>query len=51
MDSVICSRSSSELEVGKIEYKTAEDFLISLKKKFGGGEKESVKAAELRKIE
>jgi len=40
-----------ELEVGKIKYKTAEDFLISLKKEFGGGEEELVKAAELRKIE
>ena len=28
-----------------------EEFLISLKKKFGGGEKELVKAVELRKLE
>ena len=40
-----------ELEAGKIEYETAKEFLMSLKKKFGGGEKESVKAAELRKLE
>jgi len=40
-----------ELEVGKIKYKTAEEFLISLKKEFGRGEEESVKAAELRKLE
>ena len=40
-----------ELEVGKLEYKTAEEFLISLKKEFGGGEEESVKVAELRKLE
>ena len=40
-----------ELEAGEIEYETVEDFLISLKKKFGGEEEESVKAAELRKLE
>jgi len=40
-----------ELEAGKIEYETAEEFLMSLKKKFSGGEEESVKAAELRKLE
>jgi len=40
-----------ELEAGKIEYEIAEEFLMSLKKKFGGGEEESVKAAELRKLE
>ena len=39
-----------ELEAGEIEYKTAEDFLISLKKEFGGGEEESVKVVELRKL-
>ena len=32
-------------------YKTVEKFLISLKKEFGGGEEESVKAVELRKLE
>ena len=40
-----------ELESGEMEYKTAEEFLTTLKKEFGGGEKESVKAAELRKLE
>jgi len=40
-----------ELEAGEIEYETAEEFLISLKKEFGGGEEESTKAAELRKLE
>ena len=40
-----------ELEAGEIEYETAEEFLMSLKKEFGRGEKESVKAAELRKLE
>jgi len=40
-----------ELENGKVEYESAEEFLTSLKKEFGGGEEESVKAAELRKLE
>jgi len=40
-----------ELEAGEVEYETAEEFLTSLKKEFGGGEEESVKAAELRKLE
>ena len=40
-----------ELETGEIEYETVEEFLTSLKKEFGGGEEESVKAAELRKLE
>ena len=40
-----------ELESGKVEYKSAEEFLTSLRKEFGGGEEESVKVAELRKLE
>jgi len=40
-----------ELESGEIEYETVEDFLTSLRKEFGGGEEELVKAAELRKLE
>jgi len=40
-----------ELEAGEVEYKSAEEFLTSLRKEFGGGEEESVKAAELRKLE
>jgi len=40
-----------ELEVGEIEYETAKEFLISLKKEFSGGEEKSVKVAELRKLE
>jgi len=39
-----------ELETGEVEYETAEEFLSSLKKEFGG-EEEEVKAAELRKLE
>ena len=37
-----------ELESGEMEYETAEEFFTSLRKEFGGEEKESVKAAELR---
>jgi len=40
-----------ELEVGEMEYETVEEFLIALKKEFSGGEEESVKAAELKKLE
>ena len=40
-----------ELETGELEYESAEEFLTSLKKEFGGGEEELVKAAELRKLE
>ena len=40
-----------ELEGGEVEYESVEEFLTSLKKEFGGGEEESVKAAELRRIE
>ena len=40
-----------ELEAGEVEYKSVEEFLTSLRKEFGGGEEESIKVAELRKIE
>ena len=40
-----------ELETGEIKYETAEEFLMRLKKKFGRGEEESVKVAELKKLE
>ena len=40
-----------ELESGKVEYESVEEFLTCLKKEFRGGEEESVKVAELRKIE
>ena len=40
-----------ELESGEMEYETVEDFLTNLRKEFGRGEEESVKAAELRKLE
>ena len=40
-----------KLESGEVEYESVEEFLTILKKEFGGGEEESVKAAELRKLE
>ena len=40
-----------ELESGEVEYESVEEFLTCLKKEFGGGEEESIKAAELRKLE
>ena len=40
-----------ELESGEVKYESVEEFLTCLKKEFGGGEEESVKAAELRKLE
>ena len=40
-----------ELESGEMEYETVEEFLTNLKREFGGGEEESVKVVELRKLE
>ena len=40
-----------ELESGEVEYESAEEFLMSLRKEFGGEEEELVKAVELRKLE
>ena len=40
-----------EIESEEVEYESAEEFLTSLKKEFGGGEEKSVKAVELRKME
>jgi len=40
-----------ELESGEMEYETVEEFLTNLRKEFGRGEEESVKVAELRKLE
>ena len=39
------------LEVRETEYKSAREFLVELKKEFGGGDEEAVKVAELRKLE
>jgi len=40
-----------ELETGEIEFESAGEFLAEIKKEFGGGDKELVKVAELKKIE
>ena len=40
-----------ELEVRELENETVGEFLAEIKKEFGRGEVESVKAAELRKLD
>jgi len=40
-----------ELEAEEMKYETTEELLTVLKKEFGGGEEEAVKAVELRKLE
>ena len=40
-----------ELEAEELEFKNVGEFLAEIKKEFGGEEEESVKAAELRKLE
>ena len=40
-----------ELEAREVEYESAEEFLAEIKKEFGGGDEESVKIAELKRIE
>ena len=40
-----------EIEAGEVEFELVEEFFTCLKKEFGGEEEESVKAAELRKLE
>jgi len=39
-----------ELEAGKLEFEIVGEFLVEIKKEFGGGKEESVKTAELRKL-
>jgi len=39
-----------KLEAGELEFETVGEFLTEIKKEFGIGEEESVKAAELRKL-
>ena len=36
-----------DLERGLLEYKTVGEFLVDIKREFGGGDEESVKVAEL----
>ena len=40
-----------DLEAGKLEYATVGEFLTEIKREFRGGNKETVKVAELRRIE
>ena len=40
-----------DLEVGVLEYETAEELLVDIKKEFGRGDKEIVKVAELKRLE
>ena len=40
-----------ELETGEIEFESIGEFLAEIRREFGGGEEESVKAAELRRME
>ena len=40
-----------KLEAGKLEFETVGEFLAEIKKEFGGEKEESVKTAELRKLE
>jgi len=40
-----------DLEEGELEYKSVGKFLATIKKEFGGGKKELVKVAELRRLE
>jgi len=39
-----------ELKAEELEFETVEEFLAEIKKEFGGGEEESVKVTELRRI-
>jgi len=40
-----------DLKVGVLEYKMAGEFLADLRKEFGKGEEETVKAVKLRRLE
>jgi len=40
-----------DLEVEKVEYESAGEFLTQIKKEFGEGDEESMKVAELKRIE
>jgi len=40
-----------DLETSSLEYETVGEFLADIKKKFGRGDEEIVKVAELKKIE
>ena len=38
------------METGEVEYESVGEFLSEIKKEFGGGDEESVKAVELKRI-
>ena len=40
-----------DLEGGLLEYQIVGEFLAEIRKEFGGGEENSVKVAELRRLE
>ena len=40
-----------DLGAGEVEYESVEEFLVEIKKEFRGGDKESQKIAELKRIE
>jgi len=40
-----------DLEGRLLEYKTAGEFLADIKKKFRGGDEETIKVAELKRLE
>ena len=40
-----------DLEGWLLEYEMVEEFLAEIRKEFGGGDKESVKVVELRRLE
>ena len=40
-----------DLEAGKVEYKSAGEFLAEIKREFGGGDEVVVKVAKLKKLE
>ena len=40
-----------DLEAGKIEFELVGEFLAEIKKKFGGGDEESIKVVKLKRIE
>ena len=39
------------MEKRVLEYESVEEFLVAIKKEFRGGKKETVKVAELKKLE
>ena len=40
-----------DLEAGETEYESAREFLVELKREFGGGDKKVIKVTELKKLE